>query len=267
MRLGVVTDVHIAPDYAAPISWHSPLLLETAGARYTEALRLLSEQSVDAVVLLGDLTHLGDAPSCDELVRLSDATPAPMLWVLGNHDVVPSTTAIAEALERRGPDAPARLAGAAAHSVAGIPVYGVGIEPGEGTEVYVAREIPVPAETSIVLTHFPVVSRAEEFAERGVRYAGDLENRAEVERALAGHPTLVLCGHLHTRGVVLAGDTLQVSFGALVEEPFDVAVLDVDEALTSVHIEFIQGEGPWPIVDLPERVRFVRNADGWEREA
>lgn len=265
MRLGVITDVHIAPAGADPISWHSPLMLETAGERYTAALARLSREDVDAIAVLGDLTHLGDAASADELVARTADLDVPVLWVLGNHDVVPSVAAIPEALERAG-GGPARLAGPEPHVVGGVAVYGVGVAPAPGVERYQAEVAPRPDGPAIVLTHFPVLSREEEFGALGLKYAGDLIDRDLVAANLREHAVLVLAGHLHARGVRTEGGILQLSFGALVEEPFDTAVVDVERDLVSVDVRFVAGRGPWPVVDLPDRSRFVRETSGWVRD-
>jgi hypothetical protein len=44
-------------------------------------------------------------------------------------------------------------------------------------------------------------------------------------------PTVVLSGHLHLRGVVTDGAVLQIAFAALIEAPYDVAVVEISEGL------------------------------------
>jgi hypothetical protein len=84
-------------------------------------------------------------------------------------------------------------------------------------------------DAAVLISHYPVFSLAARAAEASLRYAGDLVNLEEVARPLLGRgaPTVVVHGHLHLRGSLVAGPVLQVSCAALVEPPFEVTLLDV----------------------------------------
>jgi hypothetical protein len=74
-----------------------------------------------------------------------------------------------------------------------------------------------------------VLSREERLSGRGFKYAGDLDNRGALEWRLAGDgPVVVLSGHIHARDSYAHGSVLQLSAGALIEAPHEVAIVDVE---------------------------------------
>jgi hypothetical protein len=88
---------------------------------------------------------------------------------------------------------------------------------------------------AVFVSHFPAISRAEMFAEEGFKYPGDLRDRESVLEPLAvrSAPTVVLCGHIHARDSLAEGSVLQLVGGALIEAPYECAIVDVDaDALT-----------------------------------
>jgi predicted phosphodiesterase len=271
MRIGVITDVHVAPAGTAPISWHSELLLESAGERYSAALELLDRERPDVVVVLGDLTHLGDAPSMTEFVQRSAASRAPVRAVEGNHDVVPQTGVLRAALSDLAPGADVAMADAAGERLVGMSVHGIDVAHVGPGELYGAvGELPRVAGPSIVLSHFPVLSLQAECTRAGLRYAGDLVNRADVEHAVtqSNVPTIVLAGHIHVRHAIWQGSVLQLSFGALVEAPFDVTMVELesDGERMSVQRRALGPAGAWPAAISERDARFAHRGDAWVRE-
>jgi hypothetical protein len=238
MRLGVITDTHLAPVGTPSISWHSPLLFDDAGERYARGLRTLEERGAEAIVVLGDLTHFGDEASFDDFLGLSAAVGVPLIAITGNHDVVPELEGFARGLARTATGVIRAEGPEPAAVIGGIPLLGVGVEAttlADGTapdelERYRTTGHPVVTGPSIVLSHYPVLSLEQRCADLGVRYAGDLIDRAELERAVRGDdfPTVVLNGHLHLRAAQTSGTLFQFTFGALIESPFDVAMLELD---------------------------------------
>ena len=67
-------------------------------------------------------------------------------------------------------------------------------------------------------------------AAAGLPYAGDLVNRADLERELRAdpRPTLVLSGHIHARCSTHDGPLLQLTVGAVIEPPFDATLVEID---------------------------------------
>lgn len=238
MRIGILTDPHLAPAGSPPVRWHSELLFDDAADRYTRALHILAERDPEVIVVLGDLTHFGDADSMDEFLALTARSTCLVLVIPGNHDVVPEDEALGRGLDRNARVNVVQLMGT--RRVGDLVFHGIGVLPVDDNEHYAARIAhPVPPG-SVVLSHFPAVSLAERFEGR-LLYAGDLENRMELEQAIRHEsvPSLVLSGHLHARAAEARGGLLQLTFGALIEAPFDVAIaeIELDEARGSVRIE------------------------------
>jgi hypothetical protein len=110
------------------------------------------------------------------------------------------------------------------------------------------RGVPPPGDSAvndvqIVLSHFPLLDTSTRLQEAGLKHAGNLANRAELEDAVHASqiPTLVVSGHLHVRDTVTSGGMLQLSFASLIEPPHEVAVIEIeaDEGRVTVHRQAI----------------------------
>lgn len=221
-RLGVVSDLHWCEGPPPSASWHNPFDFGGLAARLDRALALFDEAGVDAVVALGDLTHEGDEASMRTVARrLAARAPGPTLAVAGNHDCLRHDDQLARCLD-----------GGAALDVRGIRVVGVAIETDPSGGALRWRRDGAPEGADVVASHFPLISREERLAARGLAYSGDLLDRAglaEWARRTA-RPVLVLSGHLHVRESHASGPLLQLAAGALVEAPFEVAIVEVTRA-------------------------------------
>jgi hypothetical protein len=121
----------------------------------------------------------------------------------------------------------------------------------------------------VVASHFPVLSRARRFAEAGLRYPRGLANRAQLRERLSGQaPVVVLCGHLHGRESHASGNVLQLCAGALIEAPYEAAIVDVtapDEG-AQVHRD-AQSLGPPPAgpdpVLAPAEESWIFDGEAW----
>jgi predicted phosphodiesterase len=205
MRLAVVADVHYQVG-DPPDSWHNAF--ERAGllGRLEQPLHA----DVDAVVLLGDVTHAADPESIAAVDRLLAEAPVPVWSVPGNHD---------------GP-APASVEGAA------LGLVGVGLSRPAGAFEGVLPDLTAWAERLLVVcSHYPLLETGERLTELGLKHPGDLTNRAHLERQLRERtlPTVVLCGHLHVRDACSSGAILQLAFGSLVEYPCEYSLVELVE--------------------------------------
>jgi predicted phosphodiesterase len=217
VKLGIVTDVHLTLDPAARAAWHNDYDFARLPERIDRACAHFERADVDAVVVGGDLTNAGDEASARAAVeRLSACLTRPLRFVAGNHDLDERD----DQLERCG----CELLTPSGFELDRVRVAGVAIERGEsGAFRYTAAEA-----ASVVVSHFPVLSRAERVAERGLAYPGDLVNRRELRERLArAGPVLVLNGHIHVREAHAEDNVLQLSAGALVEPPYEAAIVDV----------------------------------------
>lgn len=117
-------------------------------------------------------------------------------------------------------------------SMDGIAIRGVGIECIEDAPRIFRALLTNPIEPdllSVVASHFPVLTESRRLASRGLPYPGDLANRAELLGWIEGNsaPVVVLRRHVHARVARHRGSMLQFGFGALIEPPFDCAVVKV----------------------------------------
>jgi 3',5'-cyclic AMP phosphodiesterase CpdA len=229
----LIADAHLSGPGAAPAAFHNRYELGDAGARYRSALGLCVREGADALALLGDISHLGQAGALEEGLGLAAGTGLPVWAVPGNHDAAEREDALALAAGRVGAGN-VRLASGRGEAVGEeLRVAGLSLRSGDGG--FTARSVGGPEVEAwgdgvvLLLTHYPMVSLAARVAGAGLKYAGDLGDLAEAARPLLGRraPTVVAHGHLHVRDAVAAGSVLQVSCAALIEPPFELNLLEV----------------------------------------
>jgi predicted phosphodiesterase len=270
VRLGLVSDLHLTLDPARRASWHNEYDFAGVPRRIDAALAWFDRAEVDAVIACGDLTHAGDEASTRAaLERLSAGSSRPLLVVAGNHDMLER----ADQLERCLPDPGSRdLPAGHPLEADGVRVTGVPVErvPEAGTSRWTGGPDPVSdGSLTVVASHFPVLSRARRFAEAGLRYPRGLANRAQLRERLSGQaPVVVLCGHLHGRESHASGNVLQLCAGALVEAPYEAAIVEVtgsDEgAHASRHAESLgpPPAGPDPVL-APAEESWTFDGGAW----
>ena len=217
MRLGVVSDIHWTTDPETRAAWHGPYDFASLAERVERTRAAFRSARVDAVVVAGDVANAGDVASAEAaLDRLASGLGRPLLVVAGNHDCDERDDMLA------GLHAP--LTGT---EVDGIRVAGVPIQRGDDALFHWTGALSGGAR--VVVSHFPVLSREARLAERGLKYAGDLGNRAQLEQRVAGDgPVIVVSGHIHARETHAAGNLLQFSAGALIEAPHEIAIVDLE---------------------------------------
>ncbi|HET7043993.1 MAG TPA: metallophosphoesterase [Gaiellaceae bacterium] len=215
MRLGVLTDVHLAPEPRPGARWQNLYDFEGLRGRLDAALARFAAERVDAICLLGDLSDDGDAASTEAVLEAVGACGPPVFVVGGNHDERLDPATLEDALE----------------SVENVTLAGG----------------PLPCEQRVVLSHYPLLDRRARLEAAGLLYAGDHPaGAARAERLRAdGDSTVVLCGHLHVRESHADGPILQLACAALIEYPFEVALLDADPG--AVRIRRIPLAGPGEI--------------------
>ena len=237
MKLGVITDIHLYPDPNTEkrFAWHNPYPIKRAMAQYDTALARCMEEGVDAIVILGDIAHVGDNACLEAGIARAAATGKPVWVVPGNHDCTVRADAVASAVSKHGysrvtlPDpAGERNAVLTSWRVAGLPI--ASDDGGNSARALEPPDLDLWLDSPVLfLTHFPMLSLVEHCAEAGLKYAGNLGNFSEITPALHQRiaPTLVLHGHLHVRDELAQGSMLQLSFSALIEPPHEIAILEL----------------------------------------
>lgn len=228
MRIAVVADPHVALDVREAAAWHNPYRLDDAHERLARAWAHPLLADADVVALLGDLAHFGDEASMRCAVEIAGGNERPALLLSGNHDVLEPGVRLRDMVG-------AHQASSAA--VAALVASGMELELHDVVEL-TARDVqPFDVEvrtfgegaSRLVLTHFPVGNGLEpRCSEAGLLYSAHLSQLAQLPFEIDTRPTVALSGHLHVRGVSVEGPLLQLAFAALVEPPYEVAIVDID---------------------------------------
>ena len=284
LRLGVIADPHLALERIEDASWHNPYRLADAHERLDAALAHPLLGGVDAVVILGDLAHFGDRTSVRYVVDAVANDDRPAILLSGNHDVLTPGVRLEDEVRARGathvvsplasvPDAPAVKVFAAAG--AGLAVHEVTALTERGPQpfdVHGSRlaDVDQPTSIDVWLTHFPLLSFEDRCREAQLLYSAHLDQLAPPPRALpaSSGPVVVLSGHLHVRATTTEANVLQLAFAALVEAPYEVAVVELDTERASVAYRCASvvpsDAARLPVLDPAEaRFAFDPNVDGW----
>jgi hypothetical protein len=234
VRIGIITDVHLAPAGHPPAAFHNPYALEQAGERFQRALKRCVLAGTDIIAMLGDLSHLGDEESLTRGIALAAASRRPVWMVPGNHDLGECDDALPRAIARAGA-AHVRLAPAAGVELGGTRLAGVGLARGAMNGGFRANATSAGQwgyGRVLLLSHFPLLSLREQADLAALKYAGDLEELAGVVTPIRQRPapTIVVHGHLHLGHVMACGPILQISCAPLVEPPHAVTLLQLESA-------------------------------------
>lgn len=271
MRIGLLADLHwsAAPDLAA--SWHAPYDFGGLADRCAATVEALVAHSCDLLVLAGDLTHDGDEASCAAALDcVLGASPIPVAVVEGNHDVLRDRDLVPGRPEVR--DGWRRADAAARERQLTLRPVGVGRDRRWARDRGLG---PVAADTraTVLVSHFPLVPHAERLAAAGLPHPGELADRGLLLELLGATrtPAVVLSGHVHVRDASAHDNVLQICVPALVERPYEAAVVEVDPLAQAVRCTRIRGGAPaaaraaepWLLAPSEERWTF---ADGsWTR--
>lgn len=262
LRLGVLGDVHLTSDPAVQASWHNGYDFAGLSGRLDEAVDAFQSSQVDAVCLIGDLTHHGSPDGLGPLAKTLGQLDVPVIAVAGNHDAG-GQKMLTDALPGVQPATPI------GQHVAGWRIAGIQVAPG-GWFAARAEAPPTVEEWGpdpvVLLSHFPLLSHARRLAERGMPYPGDLLGRGTIEQTLTARPapTIVLSGHIHARASSYRGGVLQIIQGALVEAPYECTVIEL--TATSVTRQAVVLDGPKPhapapiLVDADEHFQLINGA-------
>jgi hypothetical protein len=271
LRLGVIADPHLALERVEDASWHNPYRLADAHERLDAALAHPLLDGVDVIVVLGDLAHFGDRTSVRYVVDAVANGDRPAVLLSGNHDVLTPGVRLEDEVRARGaahvisplasiPEAPAVKAFLAAG--AGLAVHEVmeltdrPVQPFAVTGSRLADADPV-TNIDVWLTHFPLLTLEDRCRDARLLYAAHLDYLAPPPSVLPGAvgPVVVLSGHLHLRAISNEANVLQLAFAALVEPPYEVAVVDIDVDAASVSYRCASVVAPdaerLPVLDPP----------------
>jgi Icc-related predicted phosphoesterase len=190
---------------------------------------LEAENSVDIVLLGGDVTNFGTPAEAEDVVRRLQRTRADVLAVAGNCD--------SEAIDRRFVELGVSLFG---RGVAreGVGFYGVSAMPPWRGTMYELSEAEIAAALQagraqlkqpcleVVLSHSPPRDTHLDRTAQG-EHVGSSAVRQFIETA---QPALVVCGHIHeARGIEQVGLTRVVNCGPGFRGRY--AVIEADQSV------------------------------------
>jgi hypothetical protein len=241
VRLGVIADSHVAVDERAYelAAWHNPFRLVDAHERLAAAVSHPLVRDADVVVVLGDLAHYGDRASIATVVEIMAGCRQPVVLLSGNHDVIEPGIRLEQEVVRVGASNVWSPRAGEPPAALGDAFSGLGLRVIEVTEMWPTERKPFAVEArtvvpgdpggpGVTLTHFPVLGFQRRCEEAGFLYSGHLKQLATPPADKPDWAThLVLNGHLHVRAVERRGATLQLSFAALVEAPYEIAAVEV----------------------------------------
>jgi hypothetical protein len=293
LRLGVIADPHLALERVEDTGWHNPFRLADAHLRLDAALAHPLLDGTDVVLVLGDLAHFGDRTSLRHVVEAVVAAQRPAVLLSGNHDVLTPGVRLENEVVDRGaglvvspfacrPETQAVKAfesagaGLAVHEVTGLsdrellPFDVTGRRLASAAGSGSAADAHPAGGLDVLLTHFPVLTLEDRCREAELLYSGHLDILAPSPSVLpaADRPVVVLSGHLHLRGVTTAANVLQLVFAALVEPPYEVAVVEIDVDEPSLAYRCASVFEPQaerlPVLDPPSgRWVFDPDSVGW----
>jgi DNA repair exonuclease SbcCD nuclease subunit len=232
IRLGIITEIHIVPPGTPEGHWHNDFRFSEAEALFRSAVERCTALEVDAIAILGDLTHFADPDSFAGVRRVLQTTDLPVFVLPGNHDLDKSARPLAAF--QQAMDLPnVTIAPANRALTPEIDLQLTALEPGnEGNGYAAVRCATAPGNDpnlTVVLTHFPSYSMKEMLADADLKHAGDLTNRAALLESMAAvsGAVLIVNGHLHVHATIEDGRILQLSAAALIEPPHDVTLLTI----------------------------------------
>ncbi len=277
LRLGVVTDLHLSPPGTPDGLWNNPMLRSRSGGLLERVAAELADAQVDHVIVLGDVTEMGDRSMGIEALTACREAGAPVWVVPGNHDVAAEPLALSAAADQVagvGMLSPTSQALGPWTDIAGPRL----VSQDGGVTCRVAQLPPALDSAAPLLvwaSHYPVLSGKPWLHRRGLRYPGDMVNRRVVQSLIGTRvaPTLVLHGHLHASLAVTHGQTLQIGCSALVEWPHAWTLITVEQPTPDSPTVAVERRaldtGPPPVADtvfMPAHTRWRCRSGNWHAE-
>ena len=283
LRLGVIADPHLALERVEDAAWHNPFRLVDAHERLDGALAHPLLDATDVVVVLGDLAHFGDRTSLRRVVDAVVSAERPAVLLSGNHDVLTPGVRLEDEVVDRGAGLVVSpfVCQPEAQAVKAFESAGAGLAVHEVTELSDRELLPFDVTgrrlasaaggLDVLLTHFPVLTLEDRCRDAELLYSGHLGILAPPPSVMpaADRPVVVLSGHLHLRGVTTEANVLQLVFAALVEPPYEVAVVEIDvddePSVTYRCASVVEPQGErLPVLDPPSgRWTFDPDSLGW----
>jgi Calcineurin-like phosphoesterase len=270
-RFAVLSDTHLSPAGTPDGMWNNVTCRSAARDLLAAAVADIASAGLTRVILLGDVSDDGEPAMIAAALETITGAGLRVCAVPGNHDVIRSPGALAEAAGGR---LDVTVLAEWHHAPSpDIVVVGHGLRSHDGGRTCEAIGVPDPASARgrllLWASHYPLLSQQDRFRAAGLRYPGDLRNRGHVaERAgRFGGPVLVLHGHLHAPAVAQAGPVLQIGVPAAVEWPnaWTEVTLEVTADAVTAATALHRIPGCWP--DPVAATTLAQPAQNWTHAA
>lgn len=273
MKLGIVTDTHLAPPDAPPAKHINPYDFMNQRRRFVAALDHFRSTGVDAIVHLGDLTNGPDAVIAEEGLDLLAATGLPVWLIAGNHDVEDGAATHAARIAARSGR------GLSTPEHPGLEIDGVRIAALSGIDTgdRLRWNVTVPDVSGwldrplLLFCHYPLRSMRQEVNAAGFKYSGDILAIEQTTASVLGRPgpSIVVHGHLHARVELADRGLLQLGCASIIEPPHEFAVLAVDhlDGALDVRVERfpeLGDDAAFPVI-APVRSHWQWSGGAWSR--
>lgn len=248
-RLAVIADSHLCSPDTPYGHWNDRLLLPESWTLWRQAVDAVAASDAEAVLLLGDVTNFAETDLLVRALRGLARAGKPVLAVAGNHDVVPSGDALADAaanLASQKETAPELtvpgLTVSPSPVLGGLPLAGVPIRAdGRGGHALAGQVLDrLPGELPlVVVSHYPIADIEPDLLAQRLKHPDHLGGLGPLRRQLDRHqgPVIVLHGHVHRHHAARRGHILQLSMAPLIENPHAVTLLTLREGPAGLSAE------------------------------
>jgi hypothetical protein len=238
-RIGIIGDLHLGHNGSG--NWHNRLLFNQAERIVSKSVAFLNQQSLDTVVVLGDVTNDGKPEQLDLAEQLLGKLEMEWLVIPGNHD--------REAVRSRlfhnvfGRHVPELIGEVSGITSLFLPEYlPVGEYPKTELGGDLIREVCESVSRSspdalLVFSHFPLISQ-ESYAHRhGGQYAKHyLDGTVLLDRLneLVSGDIACFAAHQHWHRVITDGRQTHIMTASMIEYPMEARIVSVEHGKIDV---------------------------------
>ena len=240
-RIGIMSDFHLG--HSGVGYWHNRLLYDRAEDIVRETVALLNRQSLDSVVILGDVTNDGSDAQLELARSILDKLTVPWIVIPGNHD--------REAV-RTG-----RFIDVFGDHFPGLSRKVLGVESLFLPEYLPSDEYPrtelgldfiesvirvatrIESHNLFVFSHFPLIPQEDYAQVHNGKYAKHyLDGETLLSRLSTTVPGNIACfsGHQHWHRTVEHETSMHILTGSLIEYPMEARIVSLDGERLGVSI-------------------------------
>lgn len=239
MKMGILSDLHLG--HSGGDTWHNRLLFDQAEEVVRETVAVLNKQSLDMVIILGDVTNSGVKEELESAEKVLSKLAMPWLVLPGNHDREGIRTGLFnKTFGKHIPDVYREVAG-----VPGLflteyvpPVEYPKTELGKDTikeAVEMIRRQNI--ENLCVFSHFPLISQENYAREHKARYAKHYIDGEELlhhlDKLVSG-TIFSFSAHQHWHRIIDEDSFFHCMTASMIEYPMEARIVSMEKNNLSV---------------------------------